>query len=204
VVVTGPQAGAGATTVAANLGLAMAEAGRKAILVDGNLADPGLSRLFGLGDTVGLREVLAGDAELAAALSPAVESGLLVLPAGRSTAGSGSVLAGPLMVGLLERLEAQADVVIIDAPPVLPYAAAAELAAIADAALIVARFGRTKVEEVQQARVTLSQVGTPVLGVVVNAVPGRDPAAVIGVARTQGPAEAASAGSAELLERTAR
>ncbi len=200
-VVTGPQAGAGASTVAANLALAMVEAGRRVIVVDGNLADPALSKLFGLADAPGLCEVLAGDAELETALATGGEAGLQVLPAGKLAEGSGSVLAGPPMVGLLERLEAQADVVIIDAPSVLPFAAAAELAAIADAVLVVARYGKTKVEEVQQAWQTLEQVGTTVLGVVVNGVPGSNPAAVIGVARAQGPAETSPA---DVLEPSAR
>lgn len=198
-VVTAPQAGAGATTVAANVALAMVEAGRRVVLVDGNLADCGLSRMFGLAESAGLREVLAGDVELEAALAPGGDPALRVLAAGRSATGSGSVLAGPLMVGLLERLEAQADLVIIDAPPVLPFAAAAELSAIADAVLLVGRYGSTKVEEVQQARLTLGQVGTPMLGVVVNAVPGRDPVAVVGAARVQGPAQEPAANPADVL-----
>lgn len=202
VVVTGAQAAAGSTTVAANLALAMVEAGRRVVLVDANLPDPGLSTLFGLADSAGLCDVLAGDAELDAALASGGVPGLQVLTAGRAD-GSGSVLAGPLMVGLLERLEAMADIVIIDAPPVLPFAAAAELAAIADAVLLVARYGRTKVEEVQQALLTLGQVGTPVLGVVVNAVPGRNPAAVVGAARAAGAAYEAPVVQGEVLERNA-
>lgn len=173
----GGAGGAGATTVAANLALAMAEAGQQVILVDGNLADPGASRLIG-------------------------QSGLTVPAVGRATGGPGSVLVGPPMVGLLERLEAKADVVIIDAPPVLPFAAAAELAAISDASLLVARYGKSKADEVQQAWATLGQVGTTVLGVVFNAVPGRNPAAVIGVARAQGAHDATPAPQADVLERT--
>jgi len=203
-VVTGPQADTGASLVAANLALALVEAGRRVVLVDGNLPDPAMSRLFGLSDAPGLHDVLAGDVELVAALAPGGEAGLLVLAAGRPANGSGTVVAGPPMVGLLERLEAQADIVIIDAPPVLLYAAAAELAAIADAALLVARYGKTKVEEVQQAWVTLGQVGTPVLGVVLNGVPGPDPAAAVGVARTPAPVETSSVAQAEPLQRSTR
>ncbi|MDP9239651.1 MAG: Wzz/FepE/Etk N-terminal domain-containing protein, partial [Actinomycetota bacterium] len=70
VVVTGAQPGAGASNVAANLAAAAAEAGRQVILVDGNLRDPALSRLLGVESGTGLATVLAGDADLEAALRP--------------------------------------------------------------------------------------------------------------------------------------
>ncbi len=198
-VVAASQAGAGATTVAANLALAMVEAGRRVVLVDADLAGRGLSRLFGLADSPGLPEVLAGEVEADAALAAGGAPGLQVLSAGRAAGGGASLLAGPLMVGLLEELEGRADLVIIDAPPVLPFAAAAELAAIADAVLLVARYGKTQIDELQQARLTLGQVGAPVLGVVVNAVPGSNPAAVVGVAAPQGPGKESTATPTDAL-----
>ncbi len=171
IVVTAPHPGAGATTVAANLALAAAEAGRRVVLVDGNLRDPGVGELLRIGTGAGLADVLSGDAELEAALRPGAAPGLTVLAAGHATGQPGSLLAGARMVTMLEQLEARADLVIIDAPPVLPYAEAAELAAIADAAVLVARYGKTNVDDLQQARSTLTQVGTTVLGVIMNGVP---------------------------------
>jgi succinoglycan biosynthesis transport protein ExoP len=192
VVVTGPQPGAGATTVAANLAAAVAEAGRQVILVDGNLRDPALSTLLGMESGPGLRDVLTGDAELDAALRPGGQSGLRVLPAGRAADQPGIAPGGSAVVRLLERLEAQADVVIIDAPAVLPYSEAAEFAAIADGVLLVVRYATTGIDEVQQARITLSQVRSKLLGAVINAVPGRDPGSVVG-AGVPPPAEAPAA-----------
>lgn len=193
IVVSAPRLGAGSTTVAANLALAAAEAGRKVVLVDGNLRAPAMSELFRLKDRPGLANVLAGDADLTDALQQGGLPGLTVLTAGNGFGEPGSLLAGPSMVKVLEELEAAADLVIIDAPPVLPYAEAAELAAIADAALLVARYRQTNVDDLQQARATLAQVGTTVLGVVINGVPERDRAAV--VAATQAPGGSSSTAS---------
>ncbi len=172
-VVTAAQVGAGTTTVACNLALAMAEAGQQVVLVDANLRDPAVGELLRLQAGPGLAEVLAGEVELEAALQDGAP-GCAVLTAGQGTPESGGGLAGPRMVALLERLEKQADLVVIDAPAVLPFSAAADLTAIADAALLVARFGKTKLEDLKQARAALAQVGTTVLGVAVNAAPGLD------------------------------
>ncbi len=199
VVVTGAQPGAGASRVAANLAAAAAEAGRQVILVDANLRDAALSRMLGLDSGSGFGTVLAGDADLEAALRPGGSTGLRVLPAGAG-ADQGPLPGGSAVVRLLERLEALADLVIIDAPALLPYAEAAELAAIADGVLLVVRYGATSIDEVQQARITAAQVRTKLLGVVINAVPGRDPASVVGagvppVAEAPTPSAPATLGS---------
>ncbi|MDQ6875980.1 MAG: polysaccharide biosynthesis tyrosine autokinase [Actinomycetota bacterium] len=179
-VVASPQPGGGSSTVAANLAVAVAEAGRRVVLVDGNMRFPAAGRMFGLKAGAGVTELLSGDADLAGALHGTDLPGLSILLAGQARKRPGSALAGPPMVALLERLEAQADLVIIDAPAVLPFAEAAELAAIADGALLVIRYGRTLIDEVRQAQAALSQVHANVVGVVINGVPGRNPDAVIG------------------------
>ncbi|PZS33078.1 MAG: hypothetical protein DLM59_07025, partial [Pseudonocardiales bacterium] len=74
------------------------------------------------------------------------------------------------------------------------------LAAIADGVLLVVRYGATSIDEVQQARITAAQVRTKLLGVVINAVPGRDPASVVGagvppVAEAPTPSAPATLGS---------
>lgn len=193
IVVTGPRLRVGATTVAANLALAMAEAGRRVVLVDANLRDPAVAGLLRLKAHPGLAEVLAGDVEVAEALQAGDIAGLRVLTAGQGAGAPGSVVAGARMITVLEQLESQAEAVIIDAPPVLPYADAAELAAIADAAVIVARYRKTGVEDFQQARSTLSQVGTTVLGVVINGVPGSGSAAGAGGAKPPARSNSAAA-----------
>ncbi|MEP6696472.1 MAG: Wzz/FepE/Etk N-terminal domain-containing protein [Pseudonocardiales bacterium] len=178
VVVTGAQPGAGASTVAANLAVSVAEAGRQVILVDGNLRDPAVARLLGVAAGPGLGAVLAGDAELDAVLQSGGLPGLRVLPAAAEQ--TGALPGGPALVRVLERLEAQADLVIIDAPALLPFAEAADFAALADGVLLVVRFAQTGIDEVQQARITIAQVRSRMLGVVINAVPGRNPAGVVG------------------------
>lgn len=170
-VVAGPQPGAGASTVAANLAVALVEAGRRVVLVDGNVRHSALGRMFGLTESVGVTEVLAGEVEVAEALRGTALSGLSVLLTGRAPARPGSSLARPAMVALVERLEAQADLVIIDAPAVLPFAEAAALAAIVDGALLVVRHGNTVVDDVVQSLTALAQVHATVLGVVLNEVP---------------------------------
>lgn len=172
VVVTAAHPGAGTTTVAVNLALATVEAGRRVVLIDANLRDPVVSRLLGHADQPGLSDVLSEGVEWAAVLRPGGAPGLQVLAAGQARGEVGSMLAGGHMVSLLENLEAQADLVIIDAPGVLEYSEAAELAAVSDAVVLVARSSTTRVDDLQKARSSLVQVGATVLGVVVNGAAG--------------------------------
>ncbi len=202
IVVTAPHLGAGATTVACNLALAMAETGQRVVLVEANLRDPAVSDLFRLDAGPGLADVLSGEVDVDAVLRPGGTAGLMVLTAGQTAAEPGSVLAGSRMVALLERLEQQSDVVIIDAPPVLPYAEAGELSAIADAALLVARYSETKISDLREARATLAHVGTTVLGVVINGAPGADSADA--VSSSTPPARPSSSPAPELADNPSR
>jgi Mrp family chromosome partitioning ATPase len=117
VMVTGPRRGAGATTVAANLAVALAQVGKDVVLVSGDSRRPDLHRVLGLERSPGVTEVLHGDHSLVSAVQFTAHANLRVLTAGASSA---TVSAEDVedFLAIVKRLASDA-IVVIDAAPVL-------------------------------------------------------------------------------------
>nr|WP_191910182.1 polysaccharide biosynthesis tyrosine autokinase [Microbispora cellulosiformans] len=164
-----PEAGRSSTT--ANLAIAMAEAGRRVLLVDADLRRPRLGGHLGIEASAGLSDVLVQHARLRDVIQTWGRPGLSVLPSGRIPPNPGELLASRGMGALLAQLREEYDMVLIDAPPLLPVTDAAALSAICDGALLVVRHGRTRREHVLRAEETLSSAGARLVGTVLNFVP---------------------------------
>lgn len=172
-VVTSAMPAEGKSTVAANLSLALAELGSRVILVDADLRRPMVPKYLGVTpEGPGLTTVLAGDCDLEDALMRVGDEGeLLFLRAGGISLNPSAVLSSSQLTALLDRLNSRADMVIFDAPPLLPVSDAAILGARAGTTMLVARFGRSKRHEVKQAVEALERVETNILGIVLNGAP---------------------------------
>lgn len=173
--VAGVQARAGSSTVLSNLGVSLAQAGRKVLLVDANLRRPTLHRQFRLGNDVGLTDLLAQRVEAQQAIQETAVTGLRVLTAGPLPTRTGDVLGAPGVAALLQQLRRQADLVLLDGPSVQGVADACLLAHESDGVLLVAEAGRTRRADLQQAVSALQRCNTRLLGVVLNK--GQDRAA---------------------------
>jgi len=172
--VSSPVAGAGTTTVAANLATAIAAAGERAILIDADLRQPRLSTWFGLADRAGLTSVLLGEATLSDALHW-VGPRLSVLPSGPVPQNPAELVRSQRMVEVLVAASELADVVVVDAPPVLTAADAAELGALADGVLLVVRSGATDAAAGPATVSVLAPVGGRIVGLALNDTRGRRP-----------------------------
>ncbi len=165
VLVTSPRPGEGKSSVAANLAAAAAMAGRSVVLVDGDLRRPQLHRLFGVGSDVGLSSVLRGSAMLKAAVHrlTAVHE-LVLLSGGPPPPDPAELLAHDRLGRLLAALAKSAELVVIDAPPVLPVTDPTLLAQHADAVLMVATAGLSDRAEWSEALERLAVVDANVIG----------------------------------------
>ena len=176
VLVTSDLEGEGKTTVVANLGLALALAGKDVVCVEGDVRSPALHRLLGVKQsTRGLADVIEGRASLDDVLD---EVPLLVSPktGGRPTspAGSCSCPRAPVVDGAPPRahhgcradLSSGAEYVIFDSSPLLSGGEALPLAVDMDGVLVVAREGRTTREGAQAVRTTLDGLGADKVAVV--------------------------------------
>jgi succinoglycan biosynthesis transport protein ExoP len=162
--------GEGKTTTTANLALTLAASGSSVIAVEGDLRRPRLLEYMGLEGSIGLTNVLIGEAEIDDVTQSFGDS-LTVLGAGTIPPNPSELLGSQAMAHLLAYLEERFDYVIIDAPPLLPVTDAAVLAKLADGAIIVVGSKIIKREQLDRALQNLENVDAHVLGVVMNRLP---------------------------------
>jgi capsular exopolysaccharide synthesis family protein len=170
-VVTSAVATEGKTTTAANLAIVMAQAGKRVVLVDGDLRRPTIHKLFSLPSREGLTTALVQDpTALNGYLQDTQVESLRVLASGPVPPNPQELLGSQRMEELIRRLEDEADIVVVDTPPSLVVADANVLAARTDGVLMVVNTGETRRVVVQQAVEGLRQVGANVVGAVLNMV----------------------------------
>lgn len=170
-VVTSAFEGEGKSTTAANLALSFAEAGRRVLLIDGDLRKPKLSRYLDLEGEAGLTSVLIGDASVEDVVQEWGQHGLDVLTSGPIPPNPSELLGSGAMEKLVRHLRSTYDLVIIDTPPLLPVADAAVTAAQADGVLLVVHYGKARIDRVMEALDSLNSVEARVLGTVLNMAP---------------------------------
>jgi succinoglycan biosynthesis transport protein ExoP len=175
VAITSAHAGEGKTATCAQLARALADSGRRVVVVDFDLRDPDLHNWFGLGNEVGASDVLTGHATIEDALQrvelPPVRgaepTGMYVLAAGRPVPDHTELLGSRRTASMIDSLASQADVLLLDTPPVLPVADTLVIARmVAGAVLVLDR--DTPVNEAKAAKDALVRNHARVLGVVLN------------------------------------
>jgi capsular exopolysaccharide synthesis family protein len=167
--ITSAAAGEGKSNTTANLAIALAQGGHRVIVVDADLRRPGQHALFGLERQEGLSNMLLGDQ----AQLPLVDTqvpGLRVLTSGPVPANPLEALASRRFDHVLSLARAQADFVLVDAPPAGALADAAVLAPRLDGILLVVSAGHTKRDLARRAREQLDRVNANLLGVVLTDV----------------------------------
>ena len=171
-VVTSSVESEGKSTISANLAQSFAEAGRKVLLIDGDLRRPRVESYLDLEASAGLTNVLIGEADLHDVTQEWGSDGLEVLASGPIPPNPTELLGGAVMEQLLLQAREDYALVIIDTPPILPVADALILAALADGAILVVRHGHTTGEQVSRSLEMLQSASARVLGTVLSMSPG--------------------------------
>jgi capsular exopolysaccharide synthesis family protein len=186
IMVTSTSDGEGKSTTAANLAVAYARSGLRVILVDLDLPAPSLDRLFGLEGRAGVTDVALGHVPLDAALAevPMVASSgssnrdasyrgsLQVLAAGSVSPGLRELVLAHSSAELLPQLASQADIVLIDAPPIVPNIDAQALASYVDRLLLVIGWSFARRPTLKELRRALVTSGASAVGFVLVARAG--------------------------------
>ncbi len=161
----------GKTTVSSNLALTLATAGRKVVLVDADLRNPGVHREMGLALGPGLAHLLAGEAASPAdVLRAGPVAGLSIIPAGLIPPNPSELLDSAALQKLIEELSANFDQVIFDSPPVLPVSDASLLAAAARNVLLVFDMRNLNRTYIHRALDQLRSAGGHIYGAALNHV----------------------------------
>lgn len=169
IVVTSPGPGDGKSTTAANLAVVFAQGGKSVILVDADLRRPQQHRIFQRTASYGLSTALVDAATpVTNFLQPTDVPGLRLLTSGPIPPNPAELLGSQRMAQLMQVLNQEAEMVILDSPPVLSVADAAILANAADGVVLVADAGRTRREMARRAKEGLERAGANLLGMVLN------------------------------------
>lgn len=171
IMITSPLPSEGKTTLAINLGLALADAGRKVMIIEADLRRPKVTRYLGLVGGVGLTNVLSGTADVDDVLQQVGDRKLSVMGAGPTPPNPGELLSSSQMAALVDKLRGQNDFILVDSPPLLPVADSSGLAVFMDGVVLSVRHGTTRKEQLQQATMTLRGVNAKIFGLVLNIVP---------------------------------
>lgn len=179
VLITSAREGEGKTSTCVALARSLASAGPRVVLVDLDLRRPDAHRHLGADNVPGCAEVLLDQRPLEECLqylAPAREGsrarGLYFLPAGSGATDPTELLSSPRTGRLLDELARQADIVLIDTPPVLPVADTLVIGRLAAGAVLVVEANETSVDLLNRTKSSLTRNQTRILGVVLNKLRG--------------------------------
>ncbi len=168
--VTGTNPQEGKTSSSINLAAALARQGKRTLLIDGDLHNPGIHPSFGIERGVGLADLLAG---LAMPATPGIFIDtqlptLKLLTVGNADANPYEVLDPARILPIAGQLREQFDAVVIDSPPILGAGDALKFSGAADAVLFVIEAGKTDVRQATWAKRLLASVNAKVAGALLN------------------------------------
>lgn len=172
-VVTSSVAGEGKSSIAVNLAIAFVQGGGSVLLIDADLRRPKLAEYLGLEGAVGLTNVLAQQVQVQDVIQTWGKTALAVLPSGSIPPNPSELLGSHQMLELVTELRSRYDMIIIDTPPLLPVTDASVVAAYADGAVVIVRYGKTKRDLIEAAVAHLRAVDARILGAILNFAPTR-------------------------------
>jgi capsular exopolysaccharide synthesis family protein len=173
--VTSSLPGEGKSTTATNLAIALAQAGQSVCLIDADLRRPMIDEYLGLERHAGLTTALIGAADVTDLLQSWGEDAMYVLTSGQIPPNPSELLGSEEMRALISHLEGIFDVVVIDAPPLLPVTDAAVLSQHVGGVVLVVGAQKLKQQDLVKSFDALKLVNATLLGVVLNRIPARGP-----------------------------
>ncbi|MDX3927021.1 MAG: polysaccharide biosynthesis tyrosine autokinase [Shinella sp.] len=165
--------GEGKTTVAANFAVLLASTGKRTLLIDADLRNPGLSRMIKPAPEAGLVEAVLGEVPWKSGIKFDQQTKLAILPvAPRGAANqihhTDELLASPGMAALIEEARKNFDYVIVDLAPLGPVVDAKAFSPYADGFIFVVEWGKTPSRMVRDILDSETQINSKTLGVILN------------------------------------
>lgn len=171
--VSSPGLGEGKSTLTANLGVAMAQAGFSTVIVDADLRRPSQHRIFGVPNQRGLTSLLTHPQQAWRWAAAEVMPGLALVPSGPLPPNPADLLSLDRLRALLTELASSVDLILIDTPPLLAVSDPLVIATNVDGVMLVCRAGQTRLDALRRAAASLQQGAVRIVGTVVNQQSGR-------------------------------
>lgn len=171
ILITSAGPGEGKSTITANLGVVMAQAGKNVLLIDSDLRNPTMHEFFAVENNRGLTNLLVQkDCDISSIVRSTGIKGLSLIPSGPIPPNPSELLGSTTMKDLLKKASVQYDTVLLDVPPIIPVADTVVLAPLVDGVLLVVKSESTVVDKIKMAKSQLEMADASILGVVLNEV----------------------------------
>lgn len=171
IMITGPSPGIGKTFVAVNLAVVMADAGKKVLLIDGDLRRGTINKHLFQGRVNGLSDLITHSIGIEEAIRSIPLANIDFIPTGAIPPNPSELLLHEHLKQLLDTVSTRYDLVIIDSPPILAATDAAIIGRLASATLMVAKAGAHPIRELEQSTRKLVQAGVNLKGIIFNDIP---------------------------------
>lgn len=168
IVITSATPSEGKTTTATNTAVALAELGKKVLLIDADLRHPSVAEEMALNGRTGLVHILSGQLTPTDVVQSYWKPNLHILPAGKRPANASILLNSTTMTMLVEQAQTQYDYVIIDTAPMSVANDAVILGKLAQGVVMVVGKNRADKHELQENAEALRTAQVPILGYVLN------------------------------------
>lgn len=166
-VITSPTANNGKTINSANLAINFAQMGKKTLVIDADMRNPSLHKLFSLSSRNGLSEILAGLTDNITVTKTDIEN-LSVLTSGKIPPNPTELLSSPRMDKLLDFVKEHYDCVFIDTPPINIVTDATVFAQKATGYILIVKTDTTNIPELKTTVSTLQGINASILGFILN------------------------------------
>lgn len=169
--ITSAEPSEGKSCTVANLGIAMAQTGRKTLIIDCDFRRPHMHQIFDISNEHGFADLLSvfqtrGKIRIKHTGIPNLD----IFPCGKLPPNPSELLEAPFTKKMIEALATKYDTILLDSPPINSVTDPVILSKIAQGVVVVVRAGETKRDIVQRAKELLTDAGATILGGVINSV----------------------------------
>ena len=168
VMISGPTQDCGKTLVGTNLAAIAGQSGQRVLFIDADMRQGYVHNIFGLDNRYGLSSVLEGKRDCAEVIQHAEKGDIDVITCGPTPLRPLELLLSEQFLSTMSWVNEQYDIIIIDTPPVLAVTDAALVARTAGTTLMVARYDKTSVKEMENTVKRLQHVGVKISGTILN------------------------------------
>ncbi|MGV3036172.1 polysaccharide biosynthesis tyrosine autokinase [Acinetobacter baumannii] len=168
IMIAGPSPEVGKSFISTNLATIFAQGDKRVLLIDADMRRGYMHKYFDVDVKPGLSELLSGQADLQKVLHKTQVANLDVITRGKSPTNPSEILSSNQFKELLEQLQSQYDHIIIDTPPVLAVTDGIIISQYTGVNLIVARYAKSQMKELELTLNRFEQAGVKVNGFILN------------------------------------
>ena len=158
----------GKTTVLSNLGVSFAKIDKKVLLIDADLRNPSISKMFDTSNTQGLMDILLGKRNIQDCIKKTKQENLYILTGGTIPPNPAEVLSSKKMSEFIESIKDEYDYIFIDSPPVGVVSDASIISAYSDGVIFVVGANEVDSNLAKIAKERLDSVKANIVGVILN------------------------------------